>query len=454
MLRGRTMSESQPGGTPAASSQPEDTPASAIERLVRLVIGGRKDPLSPGVFHQISLMAFLAWVGLGADGLSSSCYGPEEAFVHLGDEKFLAFFLVIATAATVFIISASYSQIIELFPTGGGGYLVATKLLGPLPGVVSGCALVFDYVLTIAISIASGADAIFSFVPPAWQGLKLAAAIAAVGTLIVLNLRGVKESVTVLVPIFVGFVISHAIVILVVLFGYATSLPAVAVSAVTDTGAEINRPRLHGGGAGVHARLQPGRRHLHRHRGGVERPPDPARAARADRQAHDALHGGLARVHGGRHPALVLAARHPASARSHAERHLDRSRRGRLDARRLRGRPRVLSVRARERGRAALRRRAGRLSRRAARARQHGRRLVGAAPLLPAQRPPRDPERHRAHGIGGARGADLHRRPRRPAGRPLQHQRLPHLHAVAARHVRALVAGARPRPLHGASVSR
>jgi amino acid transporter len=69
----------------------------------------------------------------------------------------------LATATTVFIIAASYSQIIELFPSGGGGYLVASKLLGPRAGVVSGCALVVDYVLTIAISIASGVDAIFQF---------------------------------------------------------------------------------------------------------------------------------------------------------------------------------------------------------------------------------------------------------------------------------------------------
>src|SRR3954471_22641950 len=151
-----------------------------LKNIREAVLGQSKDPLDQSVFHQLSLVAFLAWVGLGADGLSSSCYGPEEAFLHLGNERFLALFLVIAMAFTVFIISASYSQIIELFPTGGGGYLVATKLLGPLPGVVSGCALVFDYVLTIAISIASGADAIFSFLPVPWQPFKLTAAVFAV----------------------------------------------------------------------------------------------------------------------------------------------------------------------------------------------------------------------------------------------------------------------------------
>src|SRR5215208_3196086 len=121
-------------------------------RIRHLIFGRPRDLRDRRLFHQISLVAFLAWVGLGADGLSSSAYGPEEAYLALGQHFYLALLLAILTAVTVFIISASYSQIIELFPTGGGGYLVATKLLGPLPGVISGCALVFDYVLTIAIS--------------------------------------------------------------------------------------------------------------------------------------------------------------------------------------------------------------------------------------------------------------------------------------------------------------
>src|SRR4051794_9726771 len=112
-----------------------------------LLLGKPKDPLDPRIFHNLSLIAFFAWIGLGADGLSSSCYGPEEAFLTLGRYTHLAILLAVAVAATVFILSASYSQIIELFPAGGGGYLVATKLIGPVPGLVSGSALLVDYVL-------------------------------------------------------------------------------------------------------------------------------------------------------------------------------------------------------------------------------------------------------------------------------------------------------------------
>src|SRR5437868_8324363 len=107
----------------------------------RLLVGAPRDIEDPHLFHKVSLIAFLAWVGLGSDGLSSSAYGPDEAFRALGEgHQFMAIYLAIATAATVFIISLCYSHIIEHFPTGGGGYVVATKLLGAPAGLVSGSA--------------------------------------------------------------------------------------------------------------------------------------------------------------------------------------------------------------------------------------------------------------------------------------------------------------------------
>ncbi len=177
--------------------------------LANLFIGPPRDVRDPGIFHSLSLVAFLAWVGLGSDGLSSTCYGPEEAFLALGHDQYLAVFLAVMTALTVFIISASYAQTIDLFPSGGGGYLVATKLLGPYPGLVSGCALVIDYVLTISISIASGADAIFSFLPIHWHWLKFWMCLVMVVLMVGMNLRGVKESVLTLLPIFLAFVMMH-----------------------------------------------------------------------------------------------------------------------------------------------------------------------------------------------------------------------------------------------------
>src|ERR1043166_1974927 len=136
-----------------------------VAKLRDLVIGGPRNLFDPRIHQHLALIAFFAWVGLGSDGLSSSCYGPEEVVRQLGAHRHLALYLVVAMVATVFLISASYSHIIEQFPSGGGGYLVATKLLGSTPGVISGSALVVDYVLTISISVAAGCDAIFSFLP-------------------------------------------------------------------------------------------------------------------------------------------------------------------------------------------------------------------------------------------------------------------------------------------------
>ena len=149
-----------------------------------------KDAQEPNAFHKLSLIAFLAWVGLGADGLSSSAYGPEETFRQLGAHRGLAVFLALAMIATVFVISYGYSRIIEQFPSGGGGYLVASKVLGGPAGVIAGSALLVDYVLTITISIAAGVDAIFSFLPARWLGAALSVSVAGIAILTVMNLRG------------------------------------------------------------------------------------------------------------------------------------------------------------------------------------------------------------------------------------------------------------------------
>jgi amino acid transporter len=204
------MAEPGNARTPQPSFEP---PPGRWERLKRKVLGGPRDLRDPRLFHNLALAAFLAWVGLGADGLSSSSYGPEEAFKNLGEHQYLAVFLAGLTALTVIIIAAAYSKIIEHFPFGGGGYVVATRLLGPKAGVISGSALLVDYVLTITTSIASGGEAVFSNLPLRTHFLKLPLEISVIVLLTVLNLRGVKESVRALVPIFLTFVVTHAILI-------------------------------------------------------------------------------------------------------------------------------------------------------------------------------------------------------------------------------------------------
>lgn len=217
-------------------------PQSFLGRARRFLFGGAKDLRDPSIGHKISLIAFFAWIGLGADGLSSSAYGPEEAYRTLGEHIYLAPLLVLATALTVGIISYAYTRIIEHFPLGGGGYIVATELLGKSAGVVSGCALVVDYVLTITVSIASGADAMFSLLPPSLLHFKLPLEFAAIFLLMVMNVRGVKESVAMLVPIFLTFIITHIVLIL---GGIAVNLPhAVQVAGDIHSGLQSGTARL------------------------------------------------------------------------------------------------------------------------------------------------------------------------------------------------------------------
>src|SRR5262245_3877895 len=192
--------------------------------LRRKLFGRPLDPLDAKTRRHIALAAFFAWVGLGADGISSSCYGPEEAFRALGENTHLGLYLALATAATVFVIALAYNQVIELFPTGGGGYRVATRLIGPYAGLTSGAALILDYVLTISISIASGVDAFFSLLPLDWQPYKLATEVALIVVLVLLNLRGMKEVIAVLLPIFLGFVLTHAYLIVYGILAQATVL--------------------------------------------------------------------------------------------------------------------------------------------------------------------------------------------------------------------------------------
>jgi len=205
------------------------------EKVEKILLGGEKNVRDPRIFHKLSLIAFFAWVGLGADGLSSSNYGPQEAFLSLGDHRHLALYLAMMTALTVITISASYSQIIELFPTGGGGYVVSTKLLGPAFGLISGCALVVDYMLTISISISSGVEAILSFLPPAYFSYKLTLILIITVALVLLNLRGVKESVATLTPIFLIFFVSHAALILYGIFSHVSATPTLFADTIRET---------------------------------------------------------------------------------------------------------------------------------------------------------------------------------------------------------------------------
>lgn len=208
--------------TPSAPQDGEDPPRG---KLAQILLGKPKDPRDKRLFHSLSLVPFLAWIGLGADGLSSSAYGPGEAFRALGDHTYLAIPLALLTAITVVVISSCYMRLIEVFPNGGGGYLVTTKLLGEKWGILAGSALIVDYVLTITVSVAAAGDALASLLPGLHHNWKMAFETACILGLTVLNLRGVKESILVLMPIFMTFIVTHIALIVGGCIAHAGDMP-------------------------------------------------------------------------------------------------------------------------------------------------------------------------------------------------------------------------------------
>lgn len=203
--------------------------------IFKKFIEERRDKIKKRKNNSLLTSTFLAWVGLGADGLSSACYGPSEAFLTLGEYTHLGLYLAIATSITVFIIAIAYNQVIELFPSGSGGYRVATQLLGPNAGLISGTALLVDYVLTISISISAGIDTLFSILPPEIQIYKLTTQIILIILLIIKNLRGIKEPMIVLLSIFVGFFITHTILIIYGMVAHSEELTKLIPNTIKET---------------------------------------------------------------------------------------------------------------------------------------------------------------------------------------------------------------------------
>src|SRR5690242_12792642 len=107
----------EPGPSAPTPPPSQDAPILPPRRrhLREKLFGKPRDLLDPHTYHAVSLVALLAWVGLGADGLSSSSYGPDEAFRAIGPYHFIALGLAAATGVTVLVISVAYSKIIEHF---------------------------------------------------------------------------------------------------------------------------------------------------------------------------------------------------------------------------------------------------------------------------------------------------------------------------------------------------
>ena len=190
--------------------------------LRRLIIGS---PIATSQAMHERLSKVKALAVFASDALSSNAYATEEILLVLVTAGAVALSISIpiagAIAILLVIVGISYYQIIRSYPTGGGTYIVSRDNLGTLPSLVAGAALLIDYILTVAVSIAAGVAAISSWLP-ALLPYRVPMAIAAIALITVINLRGIRESASIFaVPTYV-FVVSMFALVAIGLFRLAT----------------------------------------------------------------------------------------------------------------------------------------------------------------------------------------------------------------------------------------
>lgn len=175
-----------------ANDSAEPAPETPIAK--RLLIG---DPLASTDADDHLLRKRMALPIFASDALSSVAYAPQELLMILmiGGLSFLAFSPWIAAAVVVLLIVVvlSYRQLIKAYPSGGGDYEVARTNLGEIPGVIVASALLVDYILTVAVSVASGVDNIISALP-GLNPWRIELAVGFVILIVIVNLRGVREA--------------------------------------------------------------------------------------------------------------------------------------------------------------------------------------------------------------------------------------------------------------------
>ncbi|WP_269919885.1 APC family permease [Caldifermentibacillus hisashii] len=195
-----------------------------VTALKRLLIGR---PLKSTELGEQKLSKTKALAILSSDALSSVAYGPEQiliVLVTLGAAA-LWYSLPIAVGILILLIALilSYRQIIYAYPRGGGAYMVSRVNLGADFGLIAGGSLLVDYILTVAVSVSAGADAITSAFP-ILHDHKVAIAVAFVLLITLLNLRGITESASILAyPVYL-FVFALIIMIGVGLFNISSGV--------------------------------------------------------------------------------------------------------------------------------------------------------------------------------------------------------------------------------------
>src|SRR5262249_902061 len=177
--------------------EPERGVERAWYKFRRFLLGR---PLASAEAHHERLSKIKALAVFASDALSSSAYAPEEIIkvLVLGGAAALFFSvpLALAICALLAIVAFSYTQTIRAYPQGGGTYVVTRDNLGTIPSLIAASSLLMGYILTVAVSIAAGVDAVVAPMP--WLlPYKVQLAVAFIVLLTLGNMRGVSESGTI-----------------------------------------------------------------------------------------------------------------------------------------------------------------------------------------------------------------------------------------------------------------
>jgi len=209
----------------------------------RLLIG-RPIPTHRLEFEKLAILGGLAV--FAADALSSVAYGPEEILhiLHLAGPAGLRCLLplAVAIAALILVVATSYRQTVVEYPSGGGAYVVARDNLGAAPSHVAGAALLTDYVLTVAVSVAAGVAAITSAWPEL-HGHRVLIGVLCVVIVMLVNLRGVRESAVVFAaPVYTFILVMLALVVVGLLRVALGGLRSVGGAPEVAQGAHVWQP--------------------------------------------------------------------------------------------------------------------------------------------------------------------------------------------------------------------
>ena len=208
-----------------------------MDYLKRLLVGR---PLKSSENDDQNLSRFAALAMLSSDALSSVAYGTEQIVVVLVTLSAAAIWYSLPIAFVVLILLASlilsYRQIIHAYPHGGGAYVVSSENLGKNAGLIAGGSLLVDYMLTVAVSVSAGAEAIASAVPALYHHRVLISVIIVL-LLMLMNLRGLRESAGLLmVPVY-SFI---AVITILIIVGLVKIISGAApVHATAQVGAVV-----------------------------------------------------------------------------------------------------------------------------------------------------------------------------------------------------------------------